>query len=294
LRIAVAGASGFIGRNLIKALADSGHEVAALYNSRSPSQPFPDAISWLKANIHSVNELTAAFENVQVVYHLVGIIAETRQLTFEKTVVGGTANIIEAARRNSVGKIIYLSALGTSPDAPTKYFQAKWNAEEAVRKSGMEYVILRPSVIFGPEDKFINTLARLIKFSPIVPIIGNGRQMLQPIFVRDLTSIMISALENSRAAYKTIEFGGPEKLEFRRLVEIIKNVLNKERVNFYIPNWLAVLMAGILENIMKPSPLTRDQLKMLEIGNVVDNSRMLEIFGLNLTKVEDGLRIYLR
>ncbi len=293
MRIAVTGASGFIGRNLIRELTTTGHQIIAFYNRQFP-QFSASNLTWIKVDIHSLESLKGGLAGVEIIYHLVGIIAETKELTFEQTVTVGTRNLITAAKFCHAKKIIYLSALGTSPTAESKYFQTKWAAEESVRNSGLEYLILRPSIIFGQDDKFLNKFTGIIRYSPIIPLVGNGRQPLQPIYIKDLINILRESLSSHRAINKVIEIGGPEKYEFREIIAILKKILNKKRINIYIPIWFLQLAAIIMEKIIKPSPVTVDQLKMLSAGSTCDNSELIRIYGIRLTKLENGLREYLR
>jgi len=294
LKIAVTGASGFVGSHLVKALAPTEHSLKALYHKKAADQKSNENIDIVFADVHDLDSLNHAFENINVVYHLVGIIAETRRLTFDKTVINGTNNVVAACLKNNVKHIIYLSALGTSENAETKYHQSKWIAEETVRKSGIDYTILRPSVIFGEGDGFVSMLTGMINKSPLTPVIGRGEFLLQPVYIDDLVYMMIDSLVNEKAGNKTIEIGGPKGLSYKEILAILKRVLNKKRGNLYLPIWLMKLNAVILERIFKPSPITTDQLKMLEIGNTCDNKTLHELFEIELTFFEEGLRKYVR
>ena len=266
----------------------------AFYNSHRPSSGGRKEPRWIKVNIHDINSIKPALANVSVIYHLIGIIAETRTLSFEQTMIRGTRNLIDAGRSSGVRKIIYLSALGTSSNPVTKYFSAKWESEQIIRNSGLEYVILRPSIIYGPGDKFINVIARLLKYSPIMPVPVRGQQIVQPIYVNDLVAIMRQLLANERALSRTLEIGGPVAMEYREMVSIIKKVLKKRAANVYIPLWLLNIMAVGMEKLMKPAPFTTDQLKMLDQGNSCNNAEAFEVLDIKLTALEDGLRNYLR
>ncbi len=251
MKIAVTGAAGFVGRNLLRELRRDGHEITALYHRNPPPPEFADKINWIKADIHDVASLKTALAGMDIVYHLVGIIAETKTLTFEKTVIGGTRNLIEACLAENIKRIIYLSSLGTSSSASTKYSQAKWKAEETVRNCGLDYVILRPSIIFGPEDKFINRLARLIKYSPVMPIPGDGRRKLRPLYVGDLAAILKALMYSEKALGRTLEIGGPEEFDLRALISLLKKLLKKRRLNLYIPIWPLKIIAAGMEKVMK-------------------------------------------
>ncbi|PKK84935.1 MAG: NAD-dependent dehydratase [candidate division Zixibacteria bacterium HGW-Zixibacteria-1] len=294
MKIAVTGASGFIGRNLVAELSGRGHSLRLLSHRRQPAADSGHSVEIVEANVHDSDSLSEAFKNIEVVYHLVGIIAETRRLTFDKTVVEGTYNVVSACREQGVKRLIYLSAAGASADARSKYHQSKWKAEEAVRNSGLDYTIFRPSVVFGEGDGFVGMLVGMIGRFPLIPVIGNGRYELQPVYINDLTKVMSDTLENRQTVNRIFEIGGPEVLEYRQIITILKRVLNKRRGSLYLPLWLMKINAAILEKIMKPAPVTKDQLIMLEAGNRADNSRLIKIFDIKLTSFEDGIRKYMR
>ncbi|MEW5923633.1 MAG: complex I NDUFA9 subunit family protein [Candidatus Zixiibacteriota bacterium] len=293
MKIAVTGASGFIGRNLVAELSRRGHSLRLLSHRKRPLTEAGRSIEVVEANVHDSDSLSQAFKNIDVVYHLVGIIAETKQLTFDKTVVAGTYNVVSACKERGVKRLIYLSAAGTSSESGSRYFQSKWKAEEAVKGSGLNYTVFRPSVVFGQGDGFVSMLVKMIKSFPLVPIPGSGRYEMQPVYVGDLTKVMADAPDSNRAINRIFEIGGPEVLEYRQIIVILKRVLNKKRGSIYLPLGLMKLNASLLEKFMKPAPITRDQLIMLEAGNKADNSPLMDTFDITLTSFENGLRKYM-
>lgn len=293
MKIAVTGASGFVGRHLVGELSSRGHKLRLLSHRKKPQIDIDLPVETVEADVHNADSLSDAFHNVDVVYHLVGIIAETRRLTFDKTVAAGTYNVVAACKEQGVKRLVYLSAAGTSDQAQTKYHRTKWQAETAVRNSGINYTIFRPSIIFGEGDGFVTMLVKMIKKMPLVPVIGSGKYKLQPVYIRDLAKVMADALDIEGSVNRTIEIGGPRELEYREILAILKSVLNKKRGRLYLPLWLMKINAAVLEKIMKPAPITRDQLKMLEAGNTVDNSMLADIFDVELTGFEDGLNEYM-
>lgn len=294
MKIAITGASGFVGGHLTRALSERGHSLRLITHRRPVGEEALKSMEIVGGDVHDRRSMTAAVESVDVVYHLVGIIAETRTLTFDKTVAEGTKNVVAACLDREVKRIIYLSAAGTSPGAVSKYHQTKWTAEEAVRNSGISYTIFRPSIIFGPGECFISMLVRMISRFPLVPIIGNGKYELQPVYIDDLVRVMSRAPENEKSFSKTIEIGGPGKYQYREILSILKRILNKKRGNVYLPLWFMKANAFLLEKVLTPAPITRDQIAMLVAGNVCDNSKLEELFDIELTDFEDGLRKYMR
>ncbi len=294
MRIAVTGGTGFIGRHLVNRLLLDGHFVSVI-GRKSPSEGLVNQlVRFSTGSIDDADALRSVFENTQTVYHLVGIIAETKTNTFDRTVVQGTANVVKACQDAGVSKLIYLSAMGTSAEAPTNYHRTKYLAEQSVINSGLDYVIYRPSVVYGPGDGFVSLLTRMIKMSPVTPVIGSGRYELQPVFVDDLVQAMVGGLTVEQARSQIIEIGGPEKLEYLQILNIIKGVLRKRRMNFHLPMAVMKTVAAVMEKLLKPAPLTRDQLKMMEMGNTGDIRKMKEFFAVEPIDFENGLRKYLR
>jgi len=290
VKIAVTGGTGFVGRNLVSRLLKDNHEITVLSNRRSAQDFFGDKVRVVSGSVHNLTDILPAFQGSQVVYHLVGIIAETRKNTFEKTVAEGTKNVVAACREAGVTKVIYLSSLGTSAEARSAYHKTKYRAEQSVINNGLEWVILRPSIIYGKSDGFLTIMSKIIRGLPFVPIFGDGKYKLQAIHIDDLTEALAQAALNSKAVGQIIDLGGPEQLEYVQVINYLKKALGKKRLNFHIPFGVIRPVAGLMELFLKPAPLTRDQLTMLKMGNTCDISKMKELFGIEPIRFEDGLR----
>lgn len=294
MNVAVLGGTGFVGHHLVKKLLETNHHLTLLVHRHLNKEISYDNINVIYGDIETIDSLDKAFENIDVVYHLVGIIAETKDKKFDKTVAEGTKNVVKACIEKGVKKIIYLSALGTSKSAKTKYHQTKYQAEQAIETSGLNFIIYRPSIVYGPGDSFISQLSKIIKWFPFTPVIGSGKYLFQPIFIDDLIQAMVLGLEIPEATGQIIDIAGPEKLEYLKILNIIKKVLRKKRLNFYIPITVMKKIAFCLEKIMKPSPITREQLLMMEMGNTGDISTMEKLFSIKPIDLENGLKKYLR
>lgn len=294
VRIGVTGATGFLGGHLINRLLIDGHKLRTLVHRRRPDPALESQVVAVTGSVNNIESLRAAFEGAEIICHLVGLIAETRTQTFKEIVARGTANVVKACRLAGVRRLLYISAIGTSSDAASKYHRTKYVAEQAVISSGLEYVILRPSVIFGPGDGFISMLERLIRMSPVTPVIGSGRYKLQPVFIDDLVAVMVRSMTSNVGLGRIIEIGGPEKLEFLQILNIIKQVTGRRRLNLHLPLAFMKLVARLMEAVMKPAPITTDQLLMMEAGNVVQSSETIELFGVQPVALEDGLKRYMR
>ena len=293
-KIAVLGGGGFIGTYLVLDLLHMGSRLNVLSHRTNPDFVSPAGqLETVRGSVDDEDSLRRCFSGCDQVYHLVGIIAETRTATFQKTVADGAAKVVSAALKEGVKKILYLSALGASADAAAKYHQTKWEAEQHIIHSGIDYTIFRPSIVYGVQDKFINRLASMVRQLPVVPVIGDGHYRLQPVYVEELCAVMaVSSREafTSRAIY---EVGGPESLTYLEILDIIMRVLNRRRRVVHIPAILAKGAAAAMELVLKPAPLTRDQLKMMETGSVCDHTIVEKAFGVSFSPLELQLQKYL-
>jgi NADH dehydrogenase len=292
--VALAGGSGFIGGYLALALLQRGYRVHLLTHRIDPGfVSIRGQVETFSGAIEDEGSLLRCFERCDTVYHLVGIIAETRTSSFRRTVAEGTAHMVAAARAAGVRKIIYLSAIGADPASPIAYFNSKGIAERQVVSSGLDYTIFRPSIVYGIGDKFINRLAALIRKSPVIPVIGSGQYRLQPVYVEELCALMAASAELEITSRKIYEIGGPAALTYLEIIDIIKRVLSRRRPVVHLPMLLARGAAAVMQRMVKPSPLTVDMLKMLEAGSICDQAIAEREFGVTFTSLETQLVKYL-
>ena len=294
LKIAVLGGGGFVGGYLVLALTHMGYRLNLLTHKTDPDfVSTRGRIQSFEGSIDDNAGLLRCFEGCDLVYHLVGIIAETRTKTFQKTVIEGTARVVSAARQAGVKKIIYLSALGTAEHTESEYYRSKWAAEQAVINSGLDYTIFRPSIIYGVGDKFINKIAGMVRSLPVIPVIGDGLYRLQPVYVEELCAVMVMAADRETTSRKIYEIGGPEQLTYHEILDIIQRTLGRRRATVPIPLALARLAAYMMETIMKPAPLTRDQLKMMAAGSTCDQTVAEKEFDVKFSSLEMQLQRYM-
>ena len=291
--VAVLGGSGFIGTYLVMSLLQMGYQVNLLVNRTSPDLISPRGrIRTFAGSIENAVALEACCAGCSAVFHLVGLIFETRSKTFQETVVEGTAKAVAAARTAGVPKIVYLSALGASAEAASRYYQTKYQAEQQVRNSGLDYTIFRPSIVYGRQDKFINRLARMIRLAPIVPVIGDGRYKLQPVYVEELAALMAASARAAFTSRQIFEIGGPQQLTYLELLDIIKGIMKVKRGTLHLPVSLARWGAGLMERFLKPAPLTVDQITMLLAGSTCDQTIAERAFGVRFSPLEMQLQKY--
>ena len=301
MNVLVTGAGGFVGRAVVAELAAAGHSVQALARPRRDGPapaPAPGIARLHYADIGDAAALAQACAGVGTVVHLVGIISEVGRNTFERIHIEGTRQILAAARAAGVGRFVHMSALGARPDAPARYHRSKWAAEELVRQSGLAWTIFRPSIIYGPGDQFVNLFARLSRWSPILPVMGSGRALLQPIPVGDVARCFARAVTEPRALGQSFDLAGPAALSFVAILRTILAVTHRRRLLLHIPLPLARLQARVLEFLFdrvlhRPPPLNRDQLLMLQEDNVGDPRPAQELFGLLPVPFATGIGRYL-
>jgi uncharacterized protein YbjT (DUF2867 family) len=303
MRVLVTGATGFVGREIVRQLRTAEHTIRLLV--RSPHSPrVRELVSNWGAELRPGNILDAAslpgsLVGTDAVIHLVGIISEVAQNTFENVHTRGTQNMVAAAQQAGVRRFIHMSALGTRPNAASRYHQSKWAAEELVRRSGLEFTIFRPSLIYGPKDQFVNLFASIIRWSPVVPLMGSPSARFQPVPVEAVASAFASSLQEPKSFAQTFDLCGPEPLTLSDIVDRIQTVLGKRRLKLHIPLSLARCQAVCLEFLFrlllrKPPPVNRDQLLMLQEDNVGNPQPANDLFGLQPVPFREGIANYLR
>ncbi|MEO6035035.1 MAG: complex I NDUFA9 subunit family protein, partial [Verrucomicrobiota bacterium] len=288
MKVFVTGATGFVGRELIRQLDGAGHSVRILArNADSPAAR--EMISKFKAEVHPGNVLDLdslhdGLDGVDAVIHLVGIISEQGGSTFEKIHTLGTQNMVSAVRASGVKRFLQVSALGVCAYAKARYHKSKWAAEMHVRNSGLDFTIFRPSIIYGRGDHFVNFFAGLSRWSPVLPVMGTGNGLLQPVPVEDVARCFVRALVNPRTVGQSYDLYGPEILTLREILQAICDATGRKRLLVQIPMPMARTLAATLEWIFpailrKAPPLNRDQLVMLEEKTIGKCPAALEIFG---------------
>jgi uncharacterized protein YbjT (DUF2867 family) len=272
MKVFVTGASGYVGGAILRRLLADGHEVVALQRRGTDRPLHNPQISVVEGDLFRPSEWDPALDSCDAVIHLVGIIRERprQNVTMRRIHMDGTRIVVEAAKRATVRKFVHMSALGARAGAASSYHQTKWEAEQLVRNSGLDYTIFRPSVIFGPGGpgpEFVGMLARLIAKAPVVPLIGDGRFELQPVSVETVAEAFSKALTWPCAVNKTYELGGPERMAYVDILRAIATAHGKRLRTVSIPVSLMKRIVPILERI-PAFPLSNDQLTMLLEGNV--------------------------
>ena len=250
-------------------------------------------------NVLQAGTLAPALSGVDAVIHLVGIISEIGEQTFENVHLRATQNMVAAAKRAAVRRFIHMSALGTRPQAASRYHQTKWAAEEIVRGSGLEWTIFRPSLIYGPGDHFVNLFAKLAQLSPVLPVMGPGTARMQPVAVEAVAACFVKALTEPGAAGRTFDVCGPETLTFPEILRAILAATGRKRFLVRVPLGVARVQAACLEWLYpvllhRAPPLNRDQLILLQEDNLGDAGPANTLFGLRHASFAAGIARYLK
>ncbi len=270
--VTVFGGAGFIGRHLVRRLAARGATIRVA--TRRPATaghllPMGEVGQIVLARwTEDEAGLASLVAGATAVVNLVGILFERRRGDFERVHAVLPGRIAAAARAAGVARLVHVSAIGADPSSPSLYARSKAQGEAAVRAAFPEAVILRPSIVFGPEDGFFNRFAAMARISPFLPLVGGGRTRFQPVYVGDVADAALAALDRREAAGRTFELGGPKVYTFEELLRYVLQVTGRRRLLLPIPFPIARILGRVLELLPDP-PLTRDQVLLLERDNVV-------------------------
>ncbi|MEE2956023.1 MAG: complex I NDUFA9 subunit family protein [Pseudomonadota bacterium] len=303
--ITVFGGTGFLGRHVVMNLARQGFQVKIACrkpNSALRCKPMGDVgqITAISTNIRFDASVDTAVEGSDAVVNLIGVLHSQGRQNFQSVHVEGAARIANAASLASVKRLIHISAIGADHNATSKYAQTKGLGESVVREAFPSATILRPSIVFGPDDNFFNKFAGLARLIPALPLIGGGSTKFQPVYVGDVAEAVSVCLGQSITSGNLYELGGPQTYSFRNLMEIMLTEILRHKFLVPIPFWFAKAMALFLEKmkipLFLPEPLlTRDQVDLLRVDNVV-GSRVLGLVDLKIlpTALEAILPSYLQ
>jgi len=292
MKVFVTGGTGFVGREILRQLVAAKHTVRALV--RKGSEDKLAVLANVEVHTGDVTDtgcLAGALAGCDAVIHLVGIIRAfpSRGITFQKMHVDATENVLAAAVQQGVRRFLHMSSNGTRERGTTDYHRTKWQAEELVRNSGLEWTILRPSLIFGPGSEFVKMLAELIRRVPVVPVIGDGKYRMQPVAVGQVAATFVKALSMPETIGKTYLLGGGESYSYDEILDLTAVAMGKgTAAKIHQPLFMIKPMIKILQGF-EQFPITEDQLKMLIEGNVCDPREWSKVFALQPISYADGI-----
>ncbi len=282
--VTVFGGSGFVGRYVVRALCRAGWRVRVAV--RRPHLAGDVRLSGdvgqvqiVQANIRNRDSVMRALDGADAAVNLVGILFELGRQTFEKTQREGAANVAASVAERGIEAFVQMSAIGADAGSTADYAQTKGEAEALVREAVPGTVILRPSIVFGPEDEFFNRFAKMARLSPFLPAVGGGKTLFQPVYVGDVANAVVAALTLKTARGKTFELGGPNTFTFRELLQFTLKTIDRKRflanLPFFVAGPMGTIFGGLWRipplssGIVGGPPLTGDQVTMLRTDNVV-------------------------
>lgn len=279
MKVFLTGATGFVGRYMLRRLLAEGHAVRALVRDPQKAAELSQAgVELVAGDVVEGTGIEQGIEGCDAAIHLVGIIVEKGGNTFERVHHLGTRNVVRAASQAGVRRYVQMSALGVRPEGRAAYQVTKWMGEEQVRCSGMPYCILQPSVIFGEGDGFVTQMIETMRSAPLFrPVPGNGKPKFRPIFVEDVTACFARALTAEAATNQTIELGGADELSLNDVLAEIARCAGVRKPAIHIPMPLMFAGAAMAERVLKSPPVTVDQLRMLREGSTCDIGPMVRI-----------------
>jgi len=288
--IFITGGSGFVGRHLIKRLTDEGQKVRSLAMTQSEAENLVRAgAEVVRGDITNYEAIQTGMQNAESAVHLVAIIRERGPATFEAVNVQGTMNVVKTATEAGIKKLVHIAALGNTPDPRYAYLNSKWRAAEAVRALKLDYTVFEPSVLFGPGAGLIEALLGTLKMAPFfVPIVGAGKTLFQPFWVEDLVSCIVRALGGEKSR-ETCQVGGPQHLTYEQVLDEVMAAKGVKRLKVHLPLWLMRPMVSLMGKILKNPPITKGELKSLEIDTITDLDAVEKQFGFKPLPLSKGL-----
>jgi uncharacterized protein YbjT (DUF2867 family) len=297
-RTPVLGGSGFIGRYVVKRLAARGDVVPVGCRNAEEAKflrPMGDVgqVAPVSAAIDDEVVLPAFLAGSSALVNCVGILRESGSQTFERVHHTGPAVLARIARDAGVERFVHISAIGAEPRSPSAYARTKAAGEAAARDGFPTATILRPSIVFGPEDQFFNRFAAMATISPVLPLIGGGETLFQPVYVGDVAEAVVRVIDDSSTAGRIYELGGPKVYSMRALMELLLEEIHRKRLLVNVPFGAAAIQARLI-SLLPDAPLTPDQVEMLKYDNIVSpNALGFEALGIKPTAVEAILPTYL-
>ena len=288
MNIAVVGATGFVGSHVVPHLVKAGHSVIAVSRAGRRLPDWTDAVDARAADVTTGTGLDEALAGAEAVVHLVAIPRESKGRRFAEVNVRGTRRVVEAAQRAGIRRFVHLSVLGVVDDPKLGYLQSKWQGEQLVRESSLDWVVLRPSLMFGQGDGFFNIVKTTLRFwSPgIVAIPGRGDTRFQPLSADDLAIAVEHSLTEADRGGSVYEVGGPDWLTYRQIVDEVMRVTGMRRLKLPMPIPLIGALTAVTDRVLPIFPVTHDQIGSLQRQNYTDLDAFEKAFGVAPRKLD--------
>lgn len=280
--ILVTGASGYVGSHIVKRLAESGQQVRAMVRNRAYAEAEGRLaglkIDWVEGDVTKPETLKAVMQGVDTVIHTVAIAIEKGGRKYEAINYQGTVNVVDAAKAASVKRFINVSQLGADSKLPYRFLASKGKAQEYVAASGLNWTAFRPSVVWGPEDEFANSFAKLLPISPLIyPIIGNGQAKFQSIWIEDLVTAIVASIDDASLTGQELEVAGPEVLTIEEIERRTLKAKGARRLMVRTPIFALRIVVGLMGVVFSAPPVTNSLIDMLAVDNT-SSKNMLSKF----------------
>lgn len=277
--ILVTGGSGYLGSHIVRQLVEAGKAVRVMVHNRARAEHegrlsgLP--VTWVEADITQPETLDQALEGIEAIIHTVAIAIEKRGRTYESINYQGTVNLVDAATRVGIRRLVNISQLGAAADLPYRFLASKGRAQAYVAQSNLDWTAFRPSVIWGPEDEFANTFAKLVPLTPLIfPIVGGEDARFEPVWVGDVAASVIKAIDDPTTFGVEYELGGPEVLTLEEIERRTLEALKARRWMIPFPLPLLRLIVTLMEALLPAPPVTRSLLELLAVSNVTTNNAL--------------------
>lgn len=299
MTILVTGAAGFVGNTTVRRLAEIGRPVRAVVRNLEKAEKrlagVKDRIEIVECDVSDSETMATLMHDVTAVIHLAAIAIEKGPRTYEAVNYRGTVNVVDAANRAGVERFINMSQNGADSSSPYPFLQSKGRAQNYVAESARNWTALRPSSIFGPRDEFFNSIARLVRLTPVVfPLIGGGEARFQPVSVDDVVEAIVRSLDDDSTIGKKLDLGGPEVLTMAEIEHRILRALDSRRFLFPAPTWLLRIPVAVMEHTLPGSPVSSGLLDLLALDNVTRDNALIEHFRMQPRPFDGEHVAYLR
>ena len=282
--IAVVGAAGFLGRRVVRRLADRGLPVKAVV--RHPGQAAVInglGVEPVFADIRDVAELETAFDGATSLVHLAAILRERRGATLASVNETGAANVYEAAARSGIGRAVHVSVVGAAENSPAPYLASRWRGEQSALKSEIDPSILRLSALFGEGDEFTNALAAFVRLGPPMVVAGNGEARFQPLSADDAAEAIVRAVANPDESPvengQIVELGGPHTMTYNEITDAVAEAMGRRLIKIHVPISMLSPAVKLMNLVLPTPPVTTSQLQMLRLNNIPRGRPFEDVFG---------------
>ena len=285
MTILVTGAAGYLGNQTVKKLVELGHPVRAMVRHKAKAElrlkEVAEQIEIVEGDVTHRDSLVPLMTDVTAVIHYVAIAMEKGGQTYEAVNTQGTINMVDVAEEAGVKRFINMSQNGAKSDAPYRFLASKGRAQEYVAASKLQWTALRPSAIFGPQDEFFNTFARLLKITPLIfPLIGGGKAEFQPVSVFNVVEAVIRSLDDDSTIGRELVLGGPEVLTLGEIEKRIIQAMGTWRLLIPVPVFVLRPVVAVMQRVLPGSPVSTSLLDMLAVPNTVDDNALVNHFGI--------------